>query len=404
MIQKIIVKETIVKNLKRESIGVGVVGTGLMGVAHTNALRENGIQVHGILGSRAEKAQIFAKDMSIDRVYESFDDMLADETIEVIHLTTPNHLHYVHAKAALLAGKHVACEKPLTMNPKESRELFVLAKEKNLVNAVNFNVRMYPMVQKARSMVQNGEIGDLFIIQGAYLQDWLLYPTDWNWRLDPKMGGQSRTVGDIGSHWIDLVSYISGLRITEVFADFKTFHQKRIVPTHSKTGPEKNQSFSGENQEFVINSEDYASILFHFEEGVQGVLTLSQMCAGHKNKISFNINASQSSLIWNGEKAEELWVGHRDEPNHVFVAESKQEIHQKSENDSSPEFHNQVFSNTFNELYRRVYQYLLEGDYSRKPDFPTFEDGHYGMLVLEAIEASAREKSWKTVGLENLKQ
>jgi predicted dehydrogenase len=400
MKQEIKAKETIVKKLKHESIGVVIVGTGLMGVTHTKALRANGIQVHGIIGSNVEKTQKFAKDMSIDRVYESFDNMLADETIDIIHLATPNHLHYVHAKAALLAGKHVACEKPITMNSEESRELFFLAKEKNLVSVVNFNVRMYPMVQKARSMVQGGDIGDLFIIQGAYLQDWLLYPTDWNWRLDPKMGGQSRTVGDIGSHWIDLVTYISGLRITEVFADFKTFHQKRMKPTKSKTIPEINQS---SNQEIDINSEDYASILFHFENGVQGVLTISQMCAGHKNKISFNINASNSSLVWNGEKADELWVGHRDEPSQVLVAESKQENQKKTENDSSPEFHNQVFSNTFNELYRRVYQYLLAGDFSREPDFPTFEDGHYGMLVLEAIEASAREKSWKTVRVENLK-
>ena len=385
------------KNLTRDSIGVGIVGTGLMGVAHTNALRENGIQVHGILGSSVEKAQKFAEDMNIDCIYESFEDMLADDTIDVIHLTTPNHLHYVHAKAALLAEKHVACEKPLTMNPEESRELFFLAKEKSLVNVVNFNVRMYPMVQKARSMVQNGEIGGLFIIQGSYLQDWLLYPTDWNWRLDPKMGGQSRTVGDIGSHWIDLVSYISGLRITEVFADFKTFHQKRMKPIQSTS----NSLLPG-YQEIKINSEDYASILLHFENGVQGVLTISQMCAGHKNKISFNMNASHSSLIWNGEKADELWVGHRDEPNQILLADSMLNIEKNAKNDEAPEFHNQVFSNTFKELYGRVYRYILAGDYTQKPDFPTFEDGHYGMLVLDAIETSAREKSWKKVRLEDL--
>lgn len=385
------------KNLTRDSIGVGMVGTGLMGVAHTNALRENGIQVHGILGSSVEKGQKFAENMGIDRVYESFDEMLADDNIHVIHLTTPNHLHYAHAKEAFLAGKHVACEKPLTMNPEESRELFILAKEKKLVNAVNFNVRMYPMIQKARSMVENGEIGDLFIIQGSYLQDWLLFPHDWNWRLDPKMGGQSRTVGDIGSHWIDLVSYISGLRITEVFADFKTFHQKRMKPNKSTS--------NSPLQEFLnigINSEDYAAILCHFENGVQGVLTLSQMCAGHKNKISFNINASHSSLIWNGEKAEELWVGHRDKPNQILLADSKLEIEKNSKNDEIPEFHTQVFSNTFKELYRRVYRYILAGDYSQKPDFPTFEDGHYEMLVLDAIEDSARDKSWKKVRLDDL--
>ncbi|HSM23296.1 MAG TPA: Gfo/Idh/MocA family oxidoreductase [Anaerolineaceae bacterium] len=356
---------------------VGVVGTGLMGIAHTNALRWNDVHVEGVLGSSEDKSRKFADDFNIPRIYHTFEEMLEDPKLDVIHLTTPNQLHYPHAKAALLAGKHVVCEKPLTMTAKESGELLILSRDKQLVTTVNFNVRMYEMVQKARMMVLNGEIGNPYFIHGSYLQDWLLYPSDWNWRLNPQFGGRLRTVGDIGSHWIDLISYISGLKVLEVMADFKTIHPQRL---------------DEEGQKVTIDTEDYATIMVHLEGGVSGVVTLSQMCAGHKNRIAFEMNASQSSLAWNGEKADELWIGHREKANEVLHQENKKETKNlKGEMEAFPD--------TFNELYRRVYQYLEAGDYQTKPDFPTFEDGHYGMLVLEAIEKSFEEKAWVQVEL-----
>jgi predicted dehydrogenase len=364
-------------------ISAAIVGTGLMGVAHTNALRENGVNIGGVMGSSEEKSKKFAVDYNLPKIYQSFDDILADPEIDVIHLTTPNYLHYTHAKAALLAGKHVVCEKPLTMTADESRELFFLAKQKKLLTAVNFNVRMYPMVQKAREMVLNGEIGLPRLIHGFYLQDWLLYPSDWNWRINPDIGGNLRTVGDIGSHWIDLVSYISGLKVREVFADMKIFHQTRIP------------NAEGKKNEINVQTEDYATVLFRFEQDVPGVMTVSQMCAGHKNEIAFEINASQSSLRWNGASVDELWVGHRDKPN--------QQLQQKEIRDGDGEKdENAAFPKTFNELYRRVYSYLAQGNFALEPDFPTFKDGHYGMLVLEAIEKSSNEKSWVKVNLEDL--
>lgn len=370
------------KKLSKKKLRVGIVGTGLMGSAHANALRWNDIQVAGILGSTNEKSNQAANELGIPKAYQSFEELVNDDEIDVIHLTTPNHLHYPHAKAALLAGKHVVCEKPLTMNTAESKELMLLGREKNLVTAVNFNFRMSAMVQKALDIVRNGDIGKPFIIHGSYLQDWLLYPTDWNWRLDTNVGGQLRTVGDIGSHWLDLVSYVSGLRILEVFADFKTFYDKRYKLTET-----------GKQQEINIDSEDYASILIHFENGVQGVLSISQLCAGHKNRLFFEINGSKSSIAWDAEQSDQLWLGYRDQENQILKNEQKKET---SENKK------QTSSDTFNELYRRIYSYLLAGDLRKKPDFPTFEDGHYGMLVSEAIELSAREKVWKKVRIEEL--
>lgn len=371
------------KTLTRENINVGIVGTGYMGETHTQALKWNGIHVAGLLGSSVEKTVMKAAEFKIPYAYQSFEQMVKDDEIDVIHLTTPNNLHYPQAKAALLAGKHVVCEKPFTMTAAESRELMLLGREKNLVTAVNFNFRMSPMVQKALEIVRNGDLGKSTIIQGSYLQDWLLYPTDWNWRLDPKAAGQLRTVGDIGSHWLDLVSYVSGLRIVEVFADFKTFHPKRYQPTQD-----------GSQQEINIDSEDYASILIHFEKGAQGVLSISQCCAGHKNRLFFEINGSKSSIAWNAEQGDQLWLGFRDQENQIYKNSGKKEISAEESKQTSPD--------TFNELYRRFYNYLVTGDYHQQPDFPTFEDGHYGMLVSEAIGQSAHEKTWKRVRLEEL--
>ena len=201
------------KQLTKQTVGVGVVGTGFIGPAHIEGLRRNGIQVLGLVESTFETARIKAAELSIPRPYESFEAMLADPEIDVVHLATPNVLQLSHAKAALLAGKHVVCEKPLAMTASESADLVRLAAETGRVNAINFNIRMYPMVQHARSLVQSGEIGDLFILQGSYLQDWLLFDTDWNWRLEADQGGTLRAVGDIGSHWLDLMTFITGLRV-----------------------------------------------------------------------------------------------------------------------------------------------------------------------------------------------
>lgn len=381
----------------KSTIGVGVAGTGFIGPAHVEALRRNGITVLGLAENTREKAQQKAAEMGIPRIYGSLDEMLKDEDIQVVHLATPNYLHYPHAKAALLAGKHVVCEKPLAMNTRESAELVQLAKESGKVNAVNFNIRMYPLVQQARSMVQSGELGDLFILQGSYLQDWLLFPTDWNWRLEPELGGTLRAVGDIGSHWLDLITFITGLRVVEVFADFKTMHPIRKKPAKPV------ETYTGkilQPEDYVdqpIFTEDYATILLHFENDVRGVLTVGQVCSGRKNRLFFEINASKSSLAWDSERPNELWVGHRTQPNQIIMKDPSLLSPEARAVTSYPGGHNEGFPDTFKQLYNKVYTYILNGDYSKTPDFPTFADGHYEMQLCEAIERSAKEKVWTKV-------
>jgi predicted dehydrogenase len=382
------------KQLSKQTIGVGVAGAGFIGVAHIEGLRRNGIQVLAMAEESKEKADKKAKELGIPYIYGSLDDMLANPDIDVVHIATPNHLHYPHVKSVLQAGKHVICEKPLAMNTAESAEMVTLAAAKRLVNVVNYNIRMYPLAQQARCMVQDGELGDLFILQGSYLQDWLLFPTDWNWRLEPELGGTLRAVGDIGSHWLDLITFITGLHVKEVYADFKTFlpvRKKPAVPVETFTGKMLTP------QDYVdqsIHTEDYATIILHYENDVRGVLTVSQVSSGRKNRLYYEINGSKSSLVWDSEKPNELWIGHRQMSNQILMKDPSLLAPEARLTASYPGGHDEGFPDTFKQLYQKVYNYILAGDYALPADFPTFADGHYEMQLCEAIERSAKEGRW----------
>ncbi len=384
---------------ENQELRVGIAGTGFIGPAHLEGLRRNNIQVIGLAEATYEIAQKKAAELGIEKAYPSFEAMIADPSIKAVHLATPNLLHFAHAKAALLAGKHVICEKPLSMSSAESAELVKLAAETGLVNAINFNLRFYPLVQQARSMVQSGELGDLYILQGSYLQDWLLFETDWNWRLEPDQGGSLRVVADIGSHWLDLMTFISGLRIESVFAEFKTF-----LPTRKKPAKPVD-TFSGKilkPEDYIdqpIYTEDYASILLHYENGARGIVTVSQICAGRKNRLFFEIDGAKSSISWDSEHPNDLWLGHRDQPNSILMKDPSLVAPDVRLIIGYPGGHQEGFPDTFKQLIGRVYQHIRAGNHaSTKPDFPTFEDGHYEMLLCEAIEKSAKESRWCEVG------
>lgn len=379
-------------------IKVGIAGTGFIGPVHLEALRRNNVQVIGLAEQTPELAAAKVAELGIGKSYGSLDEMLADPEIDVVHLATPNYLHYAQAKAAMLAGKHVLCEKPLAMNSRESAELVKLAAELKCVNAINFNLRFYPLMHEARQMVRSGEIGSIYVMQGSYLQDWLLYETDWNWRLEPGLGGTLRAVADIGSHWLDLLTYISGQRITEVFADFQTF-----LPTRKK--PSKPvETYTGKilkPEDYIdqpIHTEDYASILLHYENGAKGVLTVSQVSAGRKNRLFFEISASKQSLAWDSEHPNDLWIGKRDTYNGVLMKDPSLVSADTRSVISYPGGHQEGFPDTFKQLQSKVYRYIRAGNFDAEADFPTFADGHYEMCLCEAIEKSSREGGWVPVG------
>jgi predicted dehydrogenase len=339
-------------------IKVGLAGTGFIGPAHLEALRRNNIKVIGLAEANPELTKQKAAELGIEKAYPTFDAMLADPEISIVHLATPNLLHFPQAKAALLAGKHVICEKPLAMDSQESAELVKLASEKNLVNAINFNLRFYPICHHARSLVQSGEMGKVFSVHGSYLQDWLLLETDWNWRLEPKLGGTLRAVADIGSHWLDLTTFITGLKISAVMADFKTF-----LPTRKK--PSKPvETYTGKllkPDDYVdqpISTEDYAAILLRYENGARGVLTVSQVSAGRKNRLYFEIDGSKSSIAFESERPNELWIGHRDKPNELLL---------KDPSLLSADARNIVsYSSKFSQRYTRIFE---RGTLMQSPTF-----------------------------------
>lgn len=373
-----------------------VVGTGFIGPVHVEALRRANVQVVGLVGSTSERARQKAAELGVDKAYETFDAMLADPTVDVVHLATPNYLHYPQAKAALLAGKHVICEKPLAMTSQESAELVRLAGETQRVNAVCFNQRFYPMVHQARAMVQSGEVGSLYIVHGCYLQDWLLLPTDWNWRVDPSAGGALRVVGDIGSHWLDMVTFVTGLRTTEVFADLHTFlpvRRKPAGPVHTFDTQARPPS-AGLDQR--IHTEDYASILLRFENGARGVLIASQVSTGRQNQLNLEVNGSMASLAWTSERPSELWMGHRDRAHETLSKGSSLLAPSAEALVSCPVGQDEDHLDTFQQLFQRVYTYIKSGSTSM-PDFPTFAGGHYIQVLLEAAEASARQGCWTQV-------
>jgi predicted dehydrogenase len=296
--------------------------------------------------------------------------------------------------AALAAGKHVMCEKPLALDRGESGALVELAKGHGRVGAVTYNLRFYPLCQEARAMVAHGLIGEPVLIHGSFLQDWLLYPTDWNWRLDPKLGGDLRAVADIGTHWLDLLTWITGKKVTEVCADLATVVPKRRKP---RGRVETFQHSNGNFDEVAVHTEDYGSVLLHFEGDARGVLTVSQVSAGRKTRLWFEVDGTAGSLAWNSESPNTLWIGKRHNPNQELAKDPSLMMPEARGYAAYPGGHPEGYPDTFARLFEDFYEYIAQGNFKSPRSFPTFETGHEGLELCEAIAQSARERRWVTV-------
>jgi predicted dehydrogenase len=369
----------------------GVVGTGFIGVVHVEALRRLGVEVAGVVGSSPERA----RRRSLAPVYESYEDLLGDGRVDIVHLTTPNHLHYPQVKQALEAGKHIVCEKPLAMTSEQSAELLELAERSGLVHCTNFNIRFYPQVQQARALISNGTVGAVWNVHGGYLQDWLLLPTDWNWRLEPEKGGELRAVADIGSHWLDLTQFVTGLRVEALLADLATTIPVRLRPAREI------ETFASaddvEREEAPMHTEDLAHILVSFEGGARGSVVVSQVSAGRKNSLRFEVDGSKGALFWDAERHEELWLGHRGKPNEALPRDPSQFLPEARARTHLPAGHAEGFGETFKELYRSVYAAVADGGPPTEPDYPTFADGHWENVLGDAVGLSNRERRWVEV-------
>ena len=376
-------------------IGAAVIGTGFIGTVHVEALRRIGVQVRGVLGSTPERGQARADALGVPRAYASLDALLADPAVEVVHVTSPNDLHLPQARAILAARRHVVCEKPLAMDATESRELVELAAGSGLINAVNFNIRYYPLNQHAHDVVTADEIGDVRLVTGRYFQDWLLLDSDWNWRLQPERGGRLRAVGDIGSHWLDLVTFVTGRRIVAVMAELSTFIGARREPT----GPVETFSteVAAETVAREIATEDTAVILLRFENGARGAVSISQISAGRKNSLQYEIDGSRSSVAWDSEQPDQVWFGHRERPNEILLKNPALMSPAGRAAAALPGGHVEGFGDTFGAHFRAIYADVAAGAPAAHPSYPTFADGHDEMLVNDAIAESDRAGHWVDV-------
>jgi predicted dehydrogenase len=372
-----------------------VIGLGFVGRAHVESLRRLGIPVRGALGSSTETTAAACESLNLERAYASLDELAADATVDVVHLCTPNYLHFDQAGRLLRAGKHVLCEKPLTMDSAESELLVALARETGKVGGVAYNLRYYPLCQEARALVEKGSIGQPKLVHGSFLQDWLLYPGDWNWRLDPKLGGQLRAVSDIGTHWLDLVTWITSRKVTELCADLVT-----VVPIRQKPRGrvETFQKADPANADPVpIETDDYASVLFHLEGDLSGVMTVSQVSAGRRARLWFEIDGTEGSLAWNSEEPGTLWIGRRNRANEELPKDPALLSPQARRYAAYPGGHAEGYPDTFVQLFRDFYGYIEAGDLKAPRTFPTFETGNDEMVLCEAIEQSSRTRAWVAV-------
>ena len=381
--------------VNRASIGAAVIGTGFIGTVHVEALRRIGVNVLGVLGSTPERGATRAEALGVPTAYPTLDALLADERVRVVHVTSPNDLHVSQTEAVLRAGKHVICEKPLAMTAAESAELVALAAETGLVNATNFNIRYYPLNQHAKALVADGGLGQVRLVSGRYFQDWLLLESDWNWRLRPDRGGALRAVGDIGSHWLDLVTFVTGQHVASVMADLTTFIGTRREPT----GPVETFSTdrTTETVERDISTEDTATILLRFDGGARGAVSISQISPGRKNSLVYEIDGSDGAWAWDSEQPDQAWIGHRDRPNEVLIRNPALMNAAGQAAAALPGGHVEGFFDTFCAHFRAVYDDVVAGRPSSSPGYPTFADGHDEMLVGEAIARSARDGRWVDV-------
>jgi len=381
-------------------ISAAVVGTGFIGPVHVEGLRRLGIRVKGVLGSSPKKSQKSAEALGIETGYSDYAQLLADKEVTAVHIASPNRVHRAQVLAAFDAGKHVICEKPLGMTSTETAELVAAARQHpGLIAAVNYNVRFYPLCLQARALIRRGEIGRVFHIQGSYVQDWLLYPTDFNWRVMAEEGGDLRAIGDIGTHWLDLLAFITGLEVEAVMADLATIHpirqRSRAGSIETFTGNKQAPAVQAEPVE--IRTEDYGSVLLRFRGGQKGVLTVSQVTAGRKNCIRYEIAGSEKSLAWDSERPNELWIGERKSANQLLLRDPSLLDESVARFADYPGGHNEGFPDSFKQQYRAIYADIRNGKQSDELLYATFADGHRELLLCEAILKSHRTGTWINV-------
>jgi predicted dehydrogenase len=374
-------------------VKTAVIGSGFMGKVHSEAIRRLGfVDIAAVVASDETKARQFGESIYVDKTTANYETVLNDPAIDAVHVCTPNALHHPVSKAAFAAGKAVLCEKPLAMSAAEAEDLVNAAESRDIPNCVNHNLRYYPVVQHVRRMIESGELGEVLVVQGTYSQDWLLYDTDWNWRIDSKVNGPLRVMGDIGSHWMDLVQHLTGLKITALCADMQIVHKTRKAPKGSV------ETFTGkmlkpeDYNEVSIDTEDFGAVLLHLGDRARGAFTVSQVNAGCKNRFQMEIFGTKCGVIWNQERPDELWIGHRNSPNQLIVKDPSLLHKGAAAYADLPGGHGEGYDDTHKQIFKRFYTKVA--DPKAPVDYPTFAEGLHGMRLLEKALESSRSCTW----------
>jgi len=372
----------------------GVVGVGFIGAVHIEQLRRLGnVEVVAITDNTDPQAHADA--MCVPRGYASYQQMIDNEHLDCVHICTPNNTHYEIAMYALAHGVNVVCEKPMTVTAAQAREMRDFAAARGLVSAMNFNCRFYPMAYQMHEMVKSGEVGEIYTIHGAYLQDWLYFDTDYSWRLEPEASGASRAFADIGSHWLDLAEFVTGCRVTEVMADFATFHKTRKKPLKPIATYSGMALRPDDYAEVPITTEDWATVLFHMDNGAHASCNISQVFAGRKNQMTLSVGGSKCALHWDSENSNALWVGRREMRNGEFVKDPSILADGTKKVISYPGGHVEGFPDTFKQNFKQIYARI--GGETGALDYATFDAGLREMQLCEAVVQSARENRWVSV-------
>ncbi|UYK83432.1 Gfo/Idh/MocA family oxidoreductase [Xanthomonas sacchari] len=370
-------------------LGIAIVGTGMIGAVHRRAALLAGASVRGVAASSPQRAREVAQSWDVPHAYRDIEEVVADPQVQVVHVCTPNHLHRAMAQAALDAGKHVICEKPLATTLEDARALAALARATGLVATVPFVYRYHPVVREARARIAQGELGPLRLIHGSYLQDWLLDQASNNWRVDPALGGASRVFADIGSHWCDLVEWVSGERFAEVSAAFATV----IAERGTNTGQSFTTPAAGGAMQ-AVSSEDVAVAMLRTGAGTLASLTVSQVSAGRRNRLWFEIDGAQASVAFDQEDAERLWIGRPDQREEVFVRGPGAGSAEQRRLATLPAGHAQGYGDCFEAFVADTYR-AIDGE---RPDgLPTFDDGLRSALIVDRVITSARTRGWTSI-------
>jgi predicted dehydrogenase len=376
-------------------IRTAILGTGFMGRVHLEAVqRVESVEAAGIFGRNHDATARLASGFSVPKATSDYRELLNDPAIDAVDICTPNAQHFSMAKEALEAGKHVLCEKPLTTTVAEAEELVALAARKKLRNGVCHNLRYYPQVQQMRALREAGELGDILVVQGTYSQDWLLYDTDWNWRVDAKAAGASRAMGDIGSHFFDMAEHVTGARVTSLCADLQTFHKIRKRPRGSVETFANKMMRPEDYVETPVDTEDFGAVVFRMGDRTRGAMTASQVSAGRKNGFSLEVYGSKASVAWNQERPDELWVGHRDSGNSIFIKDPSLLTGRARGYADLPGGHSEGYDDTFKQVFRRFYASIREDGAA---EYPQFADGLRQMVILDSVLGSSRARKWVDV-------